>query len=135
MSLSIHTKDIQSILQRLSKYILEKEWKLQICSAVNGSDYCKNFYYDNSHDFHKWHQMTITQTKICKNCWHRFQVFVDGQEFLSTVNTKPKILPNVKLFASNRWNESFSSDIGSVCHFNMIGKPFFREGIRILKMV
>ena len=85
-----------------------------VCSAVNNTiSYCEdiNFVLETQY------QMAIIQYKQQRKFW--FEVIVNDERQLLTENTHPRSYSSVKLYASDPWYASFTSDLGSICNFNI----------------
>ena len=77
-------------------------------------------YYD--YELEKKYQITIKQSKDSGNKYW-YEIIINAQSIFMIENTAPVSFPNVKLYGSDPWYNSFSSDHGSVCNFT-IGKIF-----------
>ena len=80
-----------------------------ICSAINGDkDFCESFCFALGMD----HQITMQQFKDNGKYW--YQILIDGKTKLMIENTQPESFPIVNFYASDQWNETFSSEFGSI---------------------
>ena len=85
-----------------------------ICSAINGNpNYWKNFDFDLG----KQYQITIKQ--FIENGIYWYEVIIDGESILKIENTQPQSFSSVKLYTSDPWYNSFSSDLGSICNIRI----------------
>ena len=99
---------------RIPAIFINSHGYFHICSAINGNaNYCKNI------DFKlgKKYQMTITQFKASGKYW--YEIIIDGESKFKIENGIPwrwSSFSSVKLYASDPWYNSFSSDLGSICN-------------------
>ena len=105
---------------RIPALYIHKSGYFQVCSAVNDTSYCKSINFEPA----KHYQMAIIQYKASQKFW--FVIIVNDEVQLLTQNTHARSFLNVKLYASDPWTASFSSNWGSICNFNMdnIGNCF-----------
>ena len=99
---------------RVPALFIDNDGYFHVCSAVNNTkSYCKdiNFILETQY------QMAIIQYKQQRKFW--FEVIVNDERQLLTENTHPRSYSSVKLYASDPWLASFSSDLGSICNFNI----------------
>ena len=83
-----------------------------ICSAVNGNaNYWQNFDFELG----KQYQITIRQFKTSRETYW-YEIIIDGESRLKIENTQPQSFSSVKLYMSDPWYTSFSSDLGSICN-------------------
>ena len=96
--------------QRIPALWIHSTGHFHITSAVNGNgNYWKNF------DFvlGKMHHITIKQYEVSGKYW--YEIIIDGESKFKIENTQPQSFSSVKLYTSDPWHNSFSSDMGSIC--------------------
>ena len=60
------------------------------------------------------HRISIKQYWESGEYW--YEVITDGLSKIKTINTKPRMYPNVKLYASDPFAKPFNSTFGSICN-------------------
>ena len=79
-----------------------KTTKLFICSAVNGNtNYC---YTSSPIPLHKTSSIIVQQVQWEKDFQYYYQIFINGKNVFSLLNHLPKVLKDVKYYASNPWH-------------------------------
>ena len=73
-------------------------------------------YYD--YELGKKYQITIKQFKDSGNKYW-YEIIINAQSIFKIENTAPESFPNVKVYASDPWYNSFSSNLGSVCNLKI----------------
>ena len=73
-------------------------------------------YYD--YELEKKYQITIKQSKDSENKYW-YEIIINAQSIFKIENTAPESFPNVKVYASDPWYNSFSSNLGSVCNLKI----------------
>ena len=82
-----------------------------ISSAINGhNDSAQN----NDFELGKRYQITIQQFIASGTYW--YQIIIDGESMLMIENTQPQSFSSVRLYTSDPWYPSFTSDLGSICN-------------------
>ena len=85
-----------------------------ICSAINGNpNYRKNFDFELGKQYH----ISIKQFMDSGINW--FEIIIDGESLFKIKNTQPKSFSSVKLYGSDPWYNSFTSDLGKICNFKI----------------
>ena len=94
---------------RIPAVFILKNGKAHICSAVNDEkNFCKNYNFELG----KKYQATINQFKKDGKYW--YEIIIDGKSKFIIENSNPKSFVNVKLYVSDPWHASFSSDLGMI---------------------
>ena len=94
-----------------------------VSNKPNRQDINKNF------QLGKQYQIAIKQSESGgspEDGKYIYEIFLDNVLKYSIENTVPENFHNVKLYTSDPWSESFDSDIGSICNFNIIGMMAMR---------
>ena len=94
---------------RIPAVFIHKEGYARICSAVNDE---KNFCKDLNFELGKKYQATIQQLKKDGKYW--YEIIVDGKSEFKIENKNPKSFENCKLYLSDPWHATFSSDLGMI---------------------
>ena len=85
-----------------------------ICSAVNGNwNNCANDLIEIESGKH--YQITIKQFKDSEAYW--YEIIINGESKLLIENKQPQHFSSVKLYTSDPWHDSFSTDMGKICNF------------------
>ena len=85
-----------------------------ICTSVNGNgNYWKNFDFELNHVY----QITIQQLKDSSGLYW-YEIIIDGVSKEKTENKQVTTYPSVKVYASNPWIDSFTSDLGIISNFS-----------------
>ena len=99
---------------RIPALFINSNGYFHICSAVNGNP---DYYQDFVFELGKQYQITIKQFMDSGITW--YEIIIDGELWFQIENRLPKSFPNVKLYASAPWYNSFTSDLGSICNFKI----------------
>ena len=86
-----------------------------ITAAVNGD---VNFGYNYHFELKKPFHLTIRQATTGKKTL--YQIIVDGKQLFGVLNTKPGQFANMKVFTSDPWYPSFTSDLGTVKNLQIL---------------
>ena len=89
--------------------------RFYIASAISGD---KNLDKDYNYELGKKYQITIKQFKDSGNKYW-YEIIINAQSIFKIENTAPESFPNVKVYASDPWYNSFSSNLGSVCNLKI----------------
>ena len=65
------------------------------------------------------YKIAIKQYKYDGTYW--FQIIVNGDSIVEVINTVPKNFTSVTYYASDPWNEPFSSELGYFCQVKVLG--------------
>ena len=88
---------------------ITEDGNFYICSTVSGNkNFCRSFCFTVGRNY----QITIQQFKHIEKHW--YQIIIDDVSKLKIENTQPESFPSVYFYASDQWNETFSSDFGSI---------------------
>ena len=68
----------------------------------------------------KQYPIAIIQYRQSQKYW--YEVIIDDVQELMIYNHVAKSFPNVKVYLSDPWKPSFSSNFGSLCNLNLFGK-------------
>ena len=63
------------------------------------------------------YHVTIQQSKSGDNFW--YEILINGESKLKIENSNPKVFSTVRLYTSDPWHDSFTSDFGSVCNLKI----------------
>ena len=99
-----------------------KNGKFYIDSAVSGNTCTRTFHFDLEKKYHLKIQQFQRDDKII------YEVLINGKPIDSVENTEPKDFENVKVYVSDRWYASFTSEYGYLENFKY-SRPF--EGKKI----
>ena len=91
--------------------IVNNQGFFHICSGINGNP---NYWQNYDFEFGKKYQITIKQFIESRTYW--YEIIIDGESKLKIENTQPQTFSSVKLYTSDPWYNSFSSDMGSICN-------------------
>ena len=99
--------------------------RFHIASAISDN---KDMDKEYDYELGKKYQITIKQFKDNENVYwnypaYWYEIIINKESIFKMQNIAPQSFPNVKLYASDPWYNSFSSYHGSVCNF-WIGKIF-----------
>ena len=90
---------------------INRDGKFTIVSSVNDNGhYRKNIPFELG----KTYQVTIKQVKDGSKYW--YEIIINGDSKLKVENKNPLTFSTVKLYGSDPWHDSFSSDFGSFCN-------------------
>ena len=96
---------------RIPALFIKHNQFFHICSAINGNpNYCQNFDFELEKQYH----ITIKQFMEGGIIW--YEIIIDGESRFKIKNTQPKNFSNVKLYGSDPWYKSFTSDLGIICN-------------------
>ena len=96
---------------RIPAFFINSHGFFHICSEIDDNpNYCQNFDFELG----KQYQITIKQFMETGIDW--YEIIIDGESWFKKENTQPKSFSSVKLYASDPWYNSFSSDLGSICN-------------------
>ena len=99
---------------RIPALYINSDGYFSICSAINGNlNYWENF------DFELGKQYQITIKQFIDKGIYWYEIIIDGESRFKIENTQPQSFSSVKLYASDPWYNSFSSDFGSICNFKI----------------
>ena len=99
---------------RIPALYINSNGYFQICSAINGNlNYWKNF------DFELGKQYQITIKQFIDKGIYWYEIIIDGESRFKIENTQPQSFSSVKLYTSDPWYNSFSSDLGSICNIRI----------------
>ena len=86
-----------------------------ICSAVSGNNnYCKNVNFVLGKEY----QVTIQQLKVSGKYW--YEIIMDSVSILKIENSQAQRFSNVKMYTSDPWHPSFTSDLGSITNIREV---------------
>ena len=91
---------------------ISTDGKFWFRSSFNAYDLDVNF------ELGKMYHVTIRQ-QIKEDGKHWYEILIDGDSKLKIENITPKSYPNVKLYASDSFNDPFITNIGSICNVNI----------------
>ena len=86
-----------------------------IGSDISGKNSMAKYY---DYELGKKYQITIKQFKDSGNKYW-YEIIINAQSIFKIENTAPESFPNVKVYASDPWYNSFSSNLGSVCNLKI----------------
>ena len=96
---------------RIPALFINSDGYFHICSAVNGNkNFCQNFDFEIG----KQYQIIIKQSIVGGKYW--YEILIDGESKFQIENTQPQSFSSVKLYTSDPWYNSFTSDFGSICN-------------------
>ena len=99
---------------RIPAFFINSDGYFHICSAVSDNkNYCYNFFFE----LEKQHQITIKQFNSSGKYW--YEIIIDGESKIKKENTQPKSFASVNFYASNGVENTFSTDLGSICNVNI----------------
>ena len=99
---------------RIPAFFINSDGYFHICSAVSGNgNYCYNFFFELG----KQYQITIKQFNTSGKYW--YEIIIDGESKIKKENTQPKSFASVNFYASNGVENTFSTDLGSICNVNI----------------
>ena len=87
---------------------------IYFCSALNGNG---NFCRWITVTMGKQYNITIQQSKKGGKYW--YQILIPGMRTRRFLNTTPRKFTNVKLYTSDEWYPSFTSDLGTVSNLKI----------------
>ena len=102
-------------------FSIQNDGKLMFRSSVNN-----DFNYD--FELGKMYHVTIGQQIDNEDGKYWYEILIDGDSKLKIENKNHKSYTNVKLYASDSFNDPFISDFGSICHVKIQPEPKQPEG-------
>ena len=100
---------------RIPAMWINRDGYFHIASSVNGNgNYYKNFDFELNNVY----QITIQQLKDSSGLYW-YEIIIDGVSKEKTENKQVTTYPSVKVYASNPWIDSFTSDLGIISNFKV----------------
>ena len=93
---------------------INKDGYFMIISAINDNF---NYFIEIKFEVGKQYKMIIKQYEDNRKYW--YEIITDGNSTSKIQNTQAKSFSHVKLYASNPWQQPFSSDFGKICNVNI----------------
>ena len=108
-------KDCCNFGDRIPAMWINRDGYFHIASSVNGNgNYYKNFDFELNNVY----QITIQQLKDSSGLYW-YEIIIDGVSKEKTENKQVTTYPSVKVYASNPWIDSFTSDLGIISNFKV----------------
>ena len=110
---------------RIPIFSINNDGKFLFFSSVNN-----NFNHQINIDFElgKMYHVTIGQQIDNEDGKYWYEILIDGDSKLKIENKNHRSYTNVKLYASDSFNDPFTSDFGSICHVKIQPEPKQPEG-------
>ena len=100
---------------RIPSMYINSKGQFETRTSVNGQwDYGKDFDFELNHVY----QITIQQLKDSSGLYW-YEIIIDGVSKEKTENKQVKTYPSVKLYTSDPWDDSFTSDLGLISNLNI----------------
>ena len=110
-----HGNDVTRYGDRIPALYINKGGFFHVCSAVSGNkNYCKNVNFVLGKEY----QMTIQQLKVLGKFW--YEIIMDSASILKIENSQAQRFSNVKMYTSDPWYPSFTSDLGSITNIRAL---------------
>ena len=100
---------------RIPSLLINSDRYFHFSSSVNGNP---NYQQNAVFVLGKKYQMIIRQFKSNATYW--YEIIIDGVSKLKIKNNQAKRFSSVKMYASDPWHNSFTSDLGSISHIRVL---------------